>query len=437
MVYLARDPDEDREVAIKLVRLDAENAATARRLSKLIQIEIASSQRLNHPNIVRIFDSVIEAKRAYIVMEYVKGSSLDAYCQVNRLLPMHRVIDIIFKCCLALDHAYEHGIIHRDIKPANILLGENDTPKITDFGLSLFIQKSTERDSTFITGVGSPAYMSPEQIKGYPLDQKTDLYSIGVVLFQLLTGRLPFRAPNHAALMYKIINAETPSVTALNPNLPGQLDNILNKALEKDLYSRYQHGAEFARDLTAVRYQLVDEPTDDLAYQRRDQARFSALRKLPFFTTFENIEVWESLRFCVWREIAARVSLMTEGDEDRRFGVVVSGMVEVSTGGKVLRRLGPGEVVGEMAYLHPTKPVRTSDVITVEPTVFLEVNAAALALASEEVLERFNKVLVGVVLDRLVAANKVIAQYGESAVEANSSMRLGEVDLQLAPLDIK
>src|SRR5690242_18544956 len=125
-VYLARDPDTDAEVAIKLIRLDKENAAMRRRLAKLFQIETQVAKRLNHANIVKVFDAVVEDKRAYMVMEYVKGQPMDEFCSVDKLLPMHRVIGIVFKCCMALDYAYKQGIIHRDIKPANILLGEGD-----------------------------------------------------------------------------------------------------------------------------------------------------------------------------------------------------------------------------------------------------------------------------------------------------------------------
>jgi serine/threonine protein kinase len=188
-----------RQVAIKLIHFGENNAAMSRRLRKLFQTEDAIGRRLDHPNIVRIYDAVVEAEQAYLVMEFVDGPALDKFCAINRLLPMHRVIGIIFKCCLALDHAFHRGVVHRDIKPANILIDANDNPKITDFGLGLNLQKDMGKDSTFVMGVGSPAYMSPEQVKNYPLNHKTDLYSLGVLLFQLLTGRLPFRA-NNAAL---------------------------------------------------------------------------------------------------------------------------------------------------------------------------------------------------------------------------------------------
>lgn len=424
VVYLARDPDTQLEVAIKLIKFGEDNAAMSRRLRKLFQTEDAIGRRLDHPNIVKIYDAAIEADRAYLIMEYIEGTALDQFCAINRLLPMHRVIGIIFKCCLALDHAFRQGVVHRDIKPANILIDADDNPKITDFGLALNLHKDMNKDSTFVMGVGSPAYMSPEQIKNYPLNQKTDLYSLGVLLFQLLTGRLPFRANNQGALVYKIVNADTPSVCALNPNLPAGLDPIIKKALEKDLYSRYRNGAEFAKDLSTVRYQILEEDST-----QQDLTHFEKLRGLEFFTDFEDVELWEVLRISVWREVSDKVVLIREGDNNRLFGVIVTGFVEVSVDGRSVCRLGAGEVVGEMAYLHPEDTKRTSTVVTLEPTLFLEINSAALDLSSDEVLERFHRTLVTKVIARLRGANKALAKLGQPAVRGISA----GCDLELTP----
>lgn len=424
VVYLARDPDTGGEVAVKLIRFGEDNAVMSRRLRKLFQIEGSVGRRLDHPNIVKIYDAVVENDQAYIVMEYVDGKALDYFCAINRLLPMHRAIGIVFKCCLALDHAFRQGVVHRDIKPANILVDAEDNPKITDFGLALNLHKDMNRDSTFIMGVGSPAYMSPEQVKNYPLNQKTDLYSLGVVLFQLLTGRLPFRAPNQGALIYKIVNMDTPSVCDLNPNLPAGLDPILKKALEKDLYNRYRNGAEFAKDLSTVRYQMYDE---NAAVQ--DTEHFEILRGLEFFSEFEDIELWEVLRISVWREVSAKVALIREGDKNRIFGVIVNGFVEVSIEGKSLCRLGSGEVVGEMAYLHPSDTKRSATVVTLEPTLFLEINSSALDLSSDELLERFRKALLAKVLSRMRDADKALAKSGPPAVQGRGLA----CDLELAP----
>ncbi|MBE2258531.1 MAG: protein kinase [Candidatus Accumulibacter sp.] len=416
VVYLAHDPDVDRQVAIKLIRFGENNAAMSRRLRKIFQTEDAIGRRLDHPNIVKVYDAVVEKDQAYLVMEYVDGGALDRFCAINRLLPMHRVIGIIFKCCLALDHAFRQGVVHRDIKPANILLDADDNPRITDFGLGLNLQKDMGKDSTFVMGVGSPAYMSPEQVKNYPLNHKTDLYSLGVLLFQLLTGRLPFRANNPATLVYKIVNMDSPSVCALNPNLPVGLDPIIKKALEKDLYSRYRNGAAFAKDLSAVRYQMLDEDQT-----QQDLTHFETLRKMEFFVEFEDIELWEVLRISVWRELSEKVTLIREGDNHRKFGVIIDGFVEVSSNGRVICRLGSSEVVGEMAFLHPSDTLRHASVVTLEPTLFMEINSSALELSSDEVQERFNKVLLTKLLGRLREANKVLAKLGQTAVQGSLS----------------
>ena len=425
-VYLVEDPERGERFALKRVRfgIDDEGQWT-RRLRKLFQTEGLLAGRLEHPHIVRVFETAVTDEEAYLVMEYVEGQALDDFITVDRLLPVHRVIGIVFKCCLALDYAYRQGVVHRDIKPANIMIGNDDQVKIADFGLSLDVTKKSERDSTFIMGVGSPAYMSPEQIKGHPLNQKTDLYSLGVVLYQLLTGRLPFRGANQSQLIYKIINAEAPNVSSLNPNIPAVLDRILRKALEKDLYSRYKSGAEMAQDLSAVRYQIVD---DD--YVPVDRSRFTALRRLSFFRDFGDVELWEVLRISTWREIEGRVELMREGDEENSFGVIISGEVEVSVSGRRIARLGAGEVVGEMAHLDSGNPRRSATVTTLLPLIYLEVSNSALALSSEECLEHFRQSLVSKVVRRLALANATLATTGEPATIA---VHAGQ--LELAPLD--
>lgn len=431
-VYLCDDPDAGRQVAVKVIRFGQDCGAMSRRMRKLFQNEGMVSKRLDHPNIVRVFDAVVESDYAYLAMEYVDGVSLEQYTRIDRLLPMHRVVSIIFKCCMALDAAYRQGIIHRDIKPANILIGADDEPKIADFGLALNMNKDMDRDSTFIMGVGSPAYMSPEQIKNYPLNQKTDLYSLGVVLFQLLTGRLPFRANNQATLVYRIINSDAPSVTSLNPNLPEGLAPILRRALEKDLYSRYRNGAEMAKDLSAVRYQILEE---DQTVQ--DTRHFEMLRKLEFFTEFENVELWEVLRVAVWREVSPNVALIREGERNKLFGIIVSGCVEISVDGKALCRLGSSEPVGEVAFLHPSSDVRHATAVTLEPTLFVEINAAALALSSEELLERMRGALLTRLIRRLREVNKIAATLGQPAVQATGGAvrpASGASGLELAPL---
>ncbi len=418
-VYLAEHPQYPDPVALKLIRFEdksKDGAKWNRRLLKLLRAEMDVSRRLDHPNIIKIFDTAVEKDYAYIVMEYFPGSTLEQYCTFQNLLPLHRTIGVVFKCCMALDYAYRQGIVHRDIKPANILIDEQDNVKITDFGLALNICKKSESDSTFIMGVGSPAYMSPEQIKGYPLNQKTDLFSLGVVLFHMLTGRLPFRAKNPAQLIYKILNTEPPLVSQINADLPEQLDTVIRKALEKDLYSRYKNGADFAKDLSAVRYKILDDTS-----LPQDTTRYSILRKMPFFVEFEDVEIWEILRISRWRKVDSNTLLMREGDADQRFGIVIDGRVEISVDGHRVCEHGYGEVFGELAYLDQQEHKHMTTVVTTTSTVYLELNPAALSLATDECQEAFRSRLVTVVARRLGQAYRDVSKDGPPAERITAS----------------
>ena len=412
-VYLAEHPQYPDPVALKLVRFDdkaKDEAKWNRRLMKLLRAERDVSSRLDHPNIIKIFDTTVEKDYAYIVMEYFPGTTLEQYCTFQNLLPLHRVISMIFKCAMALDYAYRQGIVHRDIKPAIILVDEQDNVKITDFGLALNISKKSASDSTFIMGVGSPAYMSPEQIKGYPLNQKTDLFSLGVVLFHMLTGRLPFRAKNPAQLIYKIINTEPPQVSQINSELPEQLDGVIRRALEKDLYSRYKNGADFAKDLSAVRYKILDDNSVPV-----DSTRYSILRKMPFFTAFEDVEIWEILRISRWRKVDANTLLIREGDSDQRFGIIVEGRVEMSVDGHRVCELAYGEVFGELAFLDQQEHRHSCTAVATTGTVYLEINPSALSLATDECQDAFRSRLVTIVARRLGQAYRELAKDGPPA----------------------
>jgi len=426
-VYLAESSVYPEPVALKYIRFDdkaKDEAKWNRRLLKLLKAESNVASRLQHPNIIRIFEGVVQENEAYVVMEYFSGESLEKFCSFASLMPIHRTIGIVFKCCMALDYAYRQGVIHRDIKPANIMVDEKDNVKITDFGLAMNINKRVDSDSTFIMGVGSPAYMSPEQIKNYPLNQKTDLYSLGVLLFHLLTGRLPFRAKNPAQLIYKIINAEPPSVCQLQPELPELMDKVIRKALEKDLYSRYKNGAEFAKDLSAVRYKIVDDK-----FVPADTSRFGALRKMPFFTEFDDVELWEVLRISRWRVAEASTTLVREGDQDQRFGVLIEGQVELALDGKQLAVVDSGDVFGETAYLDSLDHKHMFTVTSLTDVTYLEVNPAALALATDETLEAFRSRLTTSMTKRLAQMGQIVTAHAPAAIKGKG-MASG-LDLQL------
>jgi serine/threonine protein kinase len=220
-VYLARDPFADREVAIKVFMFD-QNAdpQTERMMHKAFLAEASLAGKLNHPHIVDILDAVAEPDHSSLVMEYVAGTALDAHADVATLMPREKVVEIIFKCIRALENAFQHGVIHRDIKPANILLSAEGETKVSDFGASF--QQRLGPETTQLSGIGSPAYMSPEQMRLEPLTHQTDIYSLGVTMYRLLTGRLPYQATTQAALTYAILNTEPMRPSWNEQNLAGR-----------------------------------------------------------------------------------------------------------------------------------------------------------------------------------------------------------------------
>ena len=230
-VYLAFDAFAQRDVAIKRIYPEVLKDPDRGRLYRHLLINEASlAGRLFHPHIAQIYDATVEGEQGYIVMEYVPGGTLEPFCRPDRLLPFDRVIEIIFKATRALDYAYHQGITHRDIKPANILLQDPDGQdiKLSDFGAALF----NAADTTQISGVGSPAYMSPQQVREMPLNHQTDIYSLGVVMYQLLTGRLPFEATNNYSLLYRIAHETPPSPMTRRADVPAELDAIVRRAMQ-------------------------------------------------------------------------------------------------------------------------------------------------------------------------------------------------------------
>jgi serine/threonine-protein kinase len=247
-VYLGRDPKINRIVALKVIDLAAEfepaELETASR-SFLREAEIAG--RLSHPNIVTIFDVGESTGLAYIAMEYLKGRHLSEFAKPERLLPVTTVLDLLGKTADALDYAHAQNVVHRDIKPANIMYDSvSDGLKITDFGIARLIDVSRTRTGIVL---GTPAFMSPEQLEGKNVNGHTDLFALGVSLYQLLTGHLPFRGASMTKLMFVIANEPHEPVTAVRPDLPAWLDPIIDRALAKDPAERFQSGAEMAAAL--------------------------------------------------------------------------------------------------------------------------------------------------------------------------------------------
>lgn len=420
------DAGKPRQVAVKLVDFTDDRSKLSRRFRKLFATEAAVTAQFDHPNIAKVFDWKVEDKRAYLVMELIEGTGLDQFVTMDKLLPMHRVVGIIFKVAMALDYAHRRGIVHRDIKPANVMLTKDDEVKLMDFGLALNIRKNVNIDSTFINGLGSPSYMSPEQIKGYTLNHQTDLYSLGVMFYQLLAGRLPFRAPNTAALVYKIINTEAVAVTQLNPDLPALTNTVIQRALEKDLYSRYRLGADMAKDLSAVRFQILQENQ-----VLPDETKWKAVRGLPLLGRLDDVDIWELLRLSAWRVLAPATVIMNDGEAGKSFGFILEGEVEVEKGDRALAKLGRGDMIGEMAFLQSEGGTRTASVTTLDQVTYLEINPAAFAFATEELVAEIRRLAVDALVERLRVVNRLARHYSPMAVHP-AALPEGEVDAPAA-----
>jgi len=399
-VFLGHDPFTGRDVAIKAVRASVFADGEDGKISKKLFITEASlAGKLVHPHIVQIFDAVADADPSYIVMEYVAGGTLEPYTKPESLLPVPDVVEMIFKCSRALDFAHRLGVIHRDLKPANILHAEGTDVKISDFGAALTVSS----DQTQVSGIGSPAYMSPQQVMEHPLNHQSDIFSLGVVFYQLLTGHLPFLGTNNFSLVYQITHGDPIPPTQVRPDLPPCLDAIVMKALEKDLEKRYPTWDAFSFELAEV---FRNEGMAAMRDARvGDSDKFNLLRGLGFFRDFSDVAIWEVLRLSKWRRLNQGDALMREGEPGDHFCVLAEGKVKITKQNKLLNILSAGECFGEMAYLNPERGARSADVTAMGEGLVIVVATEALAQANQATRHEFDRAFLRILVDRLDMAN--------------------------------
>lgn len=249
-VYKAKDPLIDRVVAIKTINLNQAMEEREEYEARFYQ-EARAAGRLSHHNIVTIYDVGKSGDVAYIAMEFLEGRELRDVLNEKLILPLGQVIDIVAQIATGLAYAHEHGIVHRDVKPSNIMIQKDGHVKITDFGIARMASAAVRTQTGMV--LGSPKYMSPEQVMGKLTDQRSDIFSLGILLYEMLTGRAPFLGENVNAIMYQTLNASPPQPSSLNPGVPDMVNFIVAKALAKKLDDRYQNAKEFADDLRACR----------------------------------------------------------------------------------------------------------------------------------------------------------------------------------------
>jgi tRNA A-37 threonylcarbamoyl transferase component Bud32 len=399
-VYLCNDPFNARDVAVKVAFTESfQDPERGRLYKKLFLTEASLVGKLQHPHICEIYDAVAEEKLHYIVMEYVAGGTLEKFCRADALLPVDRTVEIAFKCTRALEFAHTRGVTHRDIKPANILYTGDTDVKITDFGAALI----ASGDTTQVSAVGSPAYMSPEQIREQSLDHRTDIYSMGVVMYHLLTGRLPFQAVNNFSLVYQITNVDPEAPSTYRPEIPAAVDAIVQQAMQKDVEKRYRQWEDFSLDLAeAFR---AEHQGAHKAQEFADSDRFETLRKLAFFEVFSDAELWEVARISTWRHAGVGEQLMKEGEAGDFFCVLAQGQVKVTRKGKLLNLLRAGEPFGEMSYLTKRQHTRGADVTVMSDANIISVPTDKLAQASDGCRHKFDRAFMEILVERLSMAN--------------------------------
>jgi eukaryotic-like serine/threonine-protein kinase len=395
-VYLAVDTFSGREVALKTIEPEVfrdPEFGTVHRTQFLAEASLAG--KLKHPHIVGILDAVVQEDSGYIAMELVTGGDLSQFTEAGRLLPLADVLQIGFKCCGALDYAYREGIVHRDLKPANIMVVRGAEVKIADFGAALL--RKTQALQT--ASMGSPSYMSPEQIGNRPLTFHSDMYSLGVVLYELLTGRKPFVADSLNMLIEKILHQDPPMPSTLRNGVPRSVDAIVLRAMGKKPEHHYKTWAEFALELfDAVKLVL---PAEAVA----DSEKYVALKRVEMLIGLSDAELWEMASAARWMRVLAKKVLVRENEEGHSFFFLARGQVKVTRQGRLLNMVDEREFFGEMAYLWGGKAPRSATIEAATDLLVAEFEPEAVARMSEGAQLHLMRALARNLADRLDLAN--------------------------------
>jgi eukaryotic-like serine/threonine-protein kinase len=395
VVYRGRDPFVQRSVAIKVASAGALAGDDA------FFAEARAAGRLNHPYIVVLYDAAKEEGQRYIVMEFVEGETLQRFCERHgERMPVEKVVDLALKCALALDYMHKNGVLHRDIKPRNIALTADGAPKIMDFGIAAMGTGGAAGDGR--TVVGTPMFMSPEQVRGQTLGPTTDLYSLGAVLYLLLTGRPMFDADEPRSLFALIKTTPAPSLQG-HPGVPDSLARIVDRLLAKDPGARHQSGRDLADDLAAV----AEELRTGGSKRKHLALTEDSLKQLRFFQAFRSRELHELMDASTTATYRAGQEIVKEGEMDGSLYILVMGLAEVRKGKQLVALLEKGDCFGEIGFLYAVK--RTASVVATTDVMVLKVNAALLEQMSEQCQLHYYKVFTENLILRLTLTTEKAA----------------------------
>jgi serine/threonine-protein kinase len=382
-VYQVMDHYIKREVAVKVSK---PHPGLSR---DQFLVEAQSSGQLNHPNIVSIYDAIVHGDYCFLTMEYVQGANLEGFCRQDNLLPVKRVVEIMLSLCNALEYAHSKGVIHKDIKPSNIMLDKFDVLKVTDFGVAQLPQR------TVPFGIfGTPSYMSPEQLRDEPLKSASDIFSLGCVFYELLTGVKAFPGDSSFSVIYKVINDEPANILCIRPDLAEVLEKVTKKALAKDVEERYPSCLDLAYDLRVALRGLSGANKDE-----RVTSFVDFIRLLPFFRDFTKEQVEGLLSTSDIVRIPKGKIILSEGDVNDTFYIILSGRAKVVREGSDIGSVEAGECLGEMACIGGQP--RVADVVADVDCILMKISAFLLDKSHESIRLLLYKTLATTLVQRL------------------------------------
>ncbi len=392
-VHLAYDTYLQREVALKLTRSSyLDNPQESIRNRKMWLNETRLAGKLQHPFIVQIFEACSADDFDYLVMEYVPGGTLKQFTSFDNLLPLSRLIDILYKVCNALDYSHKMGILHRDIKPSNVLLGEGNVVKVSDFGAAFLLNS----DTTQVDMVGTLPFMPPEQFAQARPTVQSDIYAVGVMAYQLLTGMLPFTAKSYDEMIYQKLHEDALPLEKRRLDIPQALRFAVHRAMHRDKEMRYHSWKAFCDDLVAALPSV-----EKLQEIRFDSAHFDVLRNLSFFTGFSDNEVWETVGICQWQERKAGECIVREGDISTSLFVMLNGEAIVTKNDVELTRMHAGSCFGEIGYLDEERHVRLATVTAISDMRLIMIEGDSLQHASDGLQASFAKAFLSLMISRI------------------------------------
>ena len=399
-VYRAHDSFRDAEVAIKVFDANAFSGNDGELARNGFFVEASLLGKLDHPHIVRVFDACTGPDDYYIVSEYVPGGTLKDFTAHGRLMDVEPAIDVAFKIVKALQYLHANGVIHRDIKPENIFVGDGTDVKLGDFGAATIAGFSMSQ----IVEIGSPFYMSPQRLEGAEADVQSDIFSVGVLFYQLLTGKRPFEAGSIAALVYQMHSLVPPAPSVVRNTVPAAIDAIVSRALSPSLPTRYANWDQFAEDLSALFRTRDGRIRRELLVTA--SGRFEVLRQLSFFSTFSAIELWEVVDRSEFQRVVEGDMLMREGEQGVEFLVLVEGSARIVKNGKAIDIVQAPSTLGEIVYVLKGKVPRNASVVVIEDGLVLRMSLEAVGMLSSHCRGKLEQRFLEILALRLIDINR-------------------------------